>query len=291
MKKYLSHLSAALQWNIPRLDQVFGKENVDKRRNKQIIDFTVDEPGKRCKRTEYIYHSCKYPLPRGAVVKRGGHFIAAPELLFLEFANELDIQKLILLGLQMCSHFPGKASEAITTKLKLKGFLQKSPGFYGHAKAERALKHIENSSNSIMESLLFMALTLPYKLGGYGFSGPSLNHEILLDHKGARQLKQKKCYVDIYYEEFKLAIEYDSFEHHSTPDEQGKDSLRASVLRSQGLDVIQLYTTNLYNKTAFENVAADLSSRLNKRIRIRSSKFQSAHRNLRKLLPTNSREP
>ncbi len=289
MKKYLSHLTAALEWNIPKLDVVFGKEDVDKRRNRQIIDITLVDQHMRSTKSEYIYHSCKKTLPRGAVVKKDDIFIASPELVFLELANELDIQRLILLGLQMCSHSPSNASEGITTKRKLKDFLGKTPGHYGHVKAERAIRFIENGSNSIMESILFMVLTLPYRLGGYGLSGTSFNHEVFLDSNSQRQLEQMRCYIDLYYTRSKIAIEYDSFKHHNTPAEQGKDSLRASALKRQGIDVIQMTTIQLYNEIACEDFVIDLASRLGKRLKHRTSDFQNTHSGLRKLLPSQER--
>ena len=325
MKKYISHLSAACRWPIPYLGDIFGADYMNKYRNGQLVDFTVtgtraeiknvsttnisgthisgtdmsgaDMSGAGMSGTDmsgtdiignitYIGHSCAIPHPRGAVVKADKEWVASPELVFLELAAKIDIHRLILLGLQMCSHPPGKPNSALTTKRKLQALIKKMPGFKGHVNAERAILYIENGSNSIMESLSYMILTLPHSLGGFGLSGASFNHEIVLDSEGRKHLKQKRCFVDLFYKRKNLAIEYDSFAHHSTPSEQGKGLQRSTTLWRQGIDVLQLSPIQIYKKESCTEFAQNLASRLEKRVRIRAKGFPAAHENLRSLLPS-----
>lgn len=285
MRKFLSHYTAACHWNIPYIDHVLDVSELNKRRINQISDITVTKLSMRYNRKNCKMYSYETELPYGALIKCGVNLVASPELLFLQFANILDFHHLILLGLQMCSHPSGRPAEAITTKEKLGAFIKKTTGHRGNLKAKRALKHIENGSASIMESLVFLFLTLPNTQGGYGLCGATFNHEVQLEKEGREQLKQNRCFIDVFYKGVNLAIEYDSHTHHSRPEEQGKDMKKATALERQGFSVINIGTSQLYNKTAFRECSLNIAKRLGKRIRIRTKRFDKAHDELRKLLP------
>lgn len=161
MKEYFSHFSAAIMWDIPYIEAI----PADKNTASSTPHITVAEPNARLRNNMQKVHSCELFLPTGAVIARNGRMVASPELLFLELASKLSFHRLILLGLQLCSHPPGQPSEAITTKRKLKAFLARTSGHRGHRKAGRAVKYIEDGSASIMESIAYMILTLPYSNG------------------------------------------------------------------------------------------------------------------------------
>jgi hypothetical protein len=250
-----------------------------------IADITVSEHNKRFRKNGKLVHSCAIDLPSGAITTRHERVVASPELLFLELASKLSIHRLILLGLQLCSHPPGLPSEAITTTQKLAKFLSKTPGHQGHRKALRALKYLANGSASVMESLAYMVLTLPYSLGGYGLDGAAFNYEIKLNHEARIRLGQSRCFSDLYYRHAKLAVEYDSFAYHSRPLEQGKDVVRSAILERRGIDVMHLGTIQLYDREACKDFAYNLAARLGKRIHIRTRKFDEMHALMRELLP------
>jgi len=281
MKEYLSYFSAAVFWNIPYLEAVLGSE-ID---GTNPVDFTVSERSARSQKKGRIIHLCELPLPAGAVISRNGTMVVSPELLFLQLASKLDIHRHILLGLQLCSHPPGNPVAAITTKQKLKAFLAKTPGHRGHRKALRTIKYIENGSASIMESLVYMILTLPYALGGYGLNGAIFNYEIKLKDEASKRLGQKRCFADLYYKSAKMAVEYESFAFHHSPIDQGKDMVRSAILERQGVEVMRLSTIQLYDQDACMDFAINLASRLGKRIQIRTKKFNQTHALLRTLLP------
>ncbi|HZK02641.1 MAG TPA: hypothetical protein VFC96_07250 [Anaerovoracaceae bacterium] len=221
----------------------------------------------------------------GAIIKAGGENVASPELVFLQLASKLDIHRLILLGMQLCSYPPGEPYLAITTKQKLKIFTKKTRGYCGRRKASRALKYIENGSASIMESLAYMILSLPIALGGYGLKGITLNHEIKLSGEGVNRLGQNRCFIDLYYRSEKIAVEYESYAFHGSPYEQGRDMIRATILGRQGISVMTLSTIQLYDRDACKDFALNLASRLEKRVQIRSKKFNQMHDSIRALLP------
>ncbi len=281
MKEYLSHLSAAIMWDIPYLEAILGNKVIEI----DAPDITVTEPNARLRSNGKKVHSCKLALPTGAVIARNGKTVASPELLFLELANKLSIHRLILLGLQLCSHPPGRPSEAITTKQQLNTFLSKTTGHRGHRKAIRAVKYVENGSASIMESIAYMILTLPYSLGGYGLNGAVFNYEIKLKNDARLRLGQNRCFTDLYYRHAKLAVEYESFAYHSSPSEQGKDVMRSAVLERQGVDVMRLSTIQLYDRDACSDFAYNLAARLGKRIQMNKKSFDDMHALMRALLP------
>jgi len=281
MKEYLSYYSAAIFWNIPYFEAVLGAERAET----SPIDFTVTERSVRSNKKGRMIHLCELALPAGAVVSRNGTMVASPELMFLELASKLNIHRLILLGLQLCSHPPGNTSVAITTKQKLKTFLAKTSGHRGHLKAIRAVKYIEDGSASIMESMAYMILALPYALGGYGLDGAVFNYEIKLKDEAGKRIGQKRCFTDMYYKSAKLAVEYESFAFHKSPSEQGKDVIRSAILDRQGVEVMHLSTVQLYDKEACKDFALNLACRLGKRIQIRTKKFNEMHALLRTLLP------
>ncbi|MDD2216281.1 MAG: hypothetical protein PHR60_03005 [Eubacteriales bacterium] len=282
MARYLSHLSAAAYWNIPYIEAVLGSEIADAK----TVDFTVSKSSERFQKKGCNIHLCEIDLPLGAVVFRDHKMVASPELVFLQLASKLNIHKLILLGLQLCSHPPGKYTDAITTKKKLKAFLAKSSGHRGQSKALRAIKYIEDGSASVMESIAYMILTLPHALGGYGIRGAIFNFEINLKDEAAKRLGQQRCFMDLYYKPMKLAVEYDSFTFHNSPSEQGRDAIRSVILNRHGIDVMHLSTIQIYDRKAFTDFAANLAYRLGKRIEIRTGKFDEMNTLLRALLPS-----
>ncbi len=282
MKSYLSSYSAAFYWNIPYIQTVLGFE-----KNKDLpVYITVPDRKTGHIKGNHVVSTCTVDLPSGALVSKNGEVVASPELVFLQLASKLSVHRHILLGLQLCSHPPGNPTKALTTKRKLTTFLAKTSGHRGHRKSLRAVKYVQDGSASIMESLVYMLLTLPNYLGGFGLGGATFNQEIKLDKKGATRLRQERCLADLYYQSKRLAVEYDSFAFHNSPAEQGRDMMRSAILEKQGINVMHLSTIQLYNKDDFADFAHNLARRLGKRIQIRTGKFYQRNYLLRKLLPS-----
>jgi very-short-patch-repair endonuclease len=281
MDRYISHFTAAKHWEIPYLTEIIRSDDT----KPDCLHFTVDNIKARSKKPNSYFHIYQKNLPKGAVVLNNGALIASPELVFLQLANKLSIHKLILLGLQLCSSPPGKSLESITTKQKLETFIKKSGGHYGKRSALKALKYIENGSASIMESLLFMILTLPNALGGYGLRGATFNYEIKLKDYAGKRLNQQRCFVDLYYKSKKIAVEYDSYAFHNSPKERGQDSVRSAILDRQGIYMMHMNTIQLYGRESCDDFALNLARRLEKRIQIRSVKYEKMNTELRSLLP------
>ncbi len=279
-KSYIGYFSAAEMWDIPYIETVLGS-----RYKNNSNDNTVYDQNKRFSNNKKRSHSCELELPAGATVYHNGKMVASPELLFLQLARYLSIHRLILLGLQLCSHPPGVPSDAITSKQKISMFLEETSGHRGHRNALRAAKYLQNGSASVMESIAYMILTLPHSLGGYGLDGAVFNYEIKLKREAQIRLGQNRCFADLYYRQAKLAVEYESFVYHRSPLQQGKDMMRSAALERQNIGVMHLSTIQLYHYQACKDFAYNLAERLGKRIRIRTKKFNEMHTLLRELLP------
>lgn len=176
MEKYISHYSAACEWNIPHLEYVLNADKIKKIKDNQVFEITVSNPNSKYYKNGYIIQQCELPLPKGAVIKKNGSYVSSPELTFLQLANQLDLHRLVLLGLLMCSHPPGKPDEAISSKRKLESFIKKISSYHGQVNAKRAIKFIENGAASLMECIVFMILALPHSFGEYGLKGIKLRH-------------------------------------------------------------------------------------------------------------------
>lgn len=131
-----------------------------------------------------------------------------------------------------------------------------------------------------------MILTMPNFLGGYGLKGASLNYEVILIGEARKRLNQKRFFVDIYYGKNKIAVEYDSYAHHSNKVELGRDSIRSALIERQGIKTMHMNTAQLYNIKACDDFALNLAKHLGKRIYIRTKKYVDKKALLRNLLPT-----
>ena len=98
MKGYISRFSAAKMWNIPCIEAVIGNEVTES----EITDITVSDHNARFLINGKKVHSTEMRLPNKSIQTLNGIKVSSPELLFLELANKLSIQRLILLGLQLC---------------------------------------------------------------------------------------------------------------------------------------------------------------------------------------------
>lgn len=281
MDRFTSHYTAAKYWGIPHIETILDPERL----NSQTVDFTVATKAKNYTRKDCKIHLCTLDIPKKGVVNCNGNLIASPELVFLQLSSTISLHRLILLGLQLCSFSPGNKGASISSRRKIKNFIGKASGHRGQKKSLRALKHIEDGSASIMESLVYMILTLPNSLGGYGLDGAVLNYRVDLENEAGRRLNQQCCYVDIYYKTEKIAVEYDSFAFHNSPKDQGRDAVRSAILHRHGIEVMHMSTIQLYDTKASDDFAKNLAQKLGRRINVRTKQYEEMRSHLRSLLP------
>ena len=178
------------------------------------------------------------------------------------------------------------------TNLKvIKSFTALMKGVNGQKKALRASRYIADGSASPMETKLFMLLTLPYNLGGYGLPAPELNKRIDIGNvvkRGSERYNKgsgKSYYVcDLFWPKAKFAVEYDSDSYHTGADRIARDSKKRFDLETLGIKLITVTSRQIRNIDEFENIAKLIAKRLHKRLWYKEPKFLMAKRELRDLL-------
>ena len=164
---------------------------------------------------------------------------------------------------------------------------------YGRTDAMRSLRFLIDGSASPMETILTMLLTLPYKLGGYGFPKPQLNYRIEVSDKVTstkiKPTSRPAFYCDLYWPDKKVAVEYDSDEYHSGALRIEKDAIRRNALESVGVRMITVSRRQLTDAAKMREVSEALSRLLSKRLVYAEKEFTSLNAELMgQLLPEDS---
>jgi len=253
-------------------------------------------------------HIFSSETPIGCFMNIGNDLmISSPEFVFLQLANQLTSVELIELGYELCGVYslplPDEKEvpergfftrQQLTSTKKLTAFLDSMPGARGRLRALHALRYLQDGSASPMETKLAMLLTLPYKMGGYGFKMPILNCRIPLP-KAVRKYFTKKYYVcDLYWPDEKVAVEYDSDQYHTASERIANDSNKRNALASIGIRVVSVTRQQLYRNRELESAARTLARHMGRRLFSKKSSFSSNHLKLRSQLlhrPAEGRKP
>jgi len=268
------------------------------------------------KRKTKIFQTRVYtgPIPDGSIVRIGDWLsVCSPEFCFFQMAGELPLVKLIELGFELCgssslaagsepNSIPADEPEygagnpdktlygyqQLTNTKALKTFTKYMAGVRGQKKAYRALRYIADGSASPMETILFMLLTLPHKLGGFELPAPELNKRIDLKttvKQRAKHVSEKTFYIcDLFWPKANLAVEYDSDIYHTGADRIAKDAKKRLDLEARGITPITVTSSQIRNAIEFENLAGALAKKLNKRLRYQGANFSRNNQQLRSLL-------
>lgn len=280
MNAYISYYSALFKWNVQNADLIagFGEEKLE------AIQLTTSLNKIRRMKGYEMHYTDVNKLPPGSISSIDQQSIASPELLFLQMARVLPFERLLLLGLQLCSHPVGQADLALTSTNQLQLFLNQISNVKGIANARRAVPYIKDGAASVVESILYMRLALPNLYGGYGFKDLHFNYELWLSRDDEAKLAKKRLLIDLCIPSKRIAIEYMSNSYHNDSNYR-HDSLRKEVLERMGFHVFWIHTRDLYDPTRFEQVVKLIASCAKHRIRIRNADFDIANKKLHNLLP------
>ena len=249
-------------------------------------------------------------IPEGCIISIGeGLAVSSPEFCFFQMAGELPLVKLIELGLELSGSYSraanseiikGTASEfsngfesmdktmyshqQLTNVKTIKALVVRLEGVGGQKKAGRALRFIADGSASPMETIIFMLLTLPYRLGGYGLPMPVLNKEIHIGKATKRKSRKPTYKCDLFWPKANFAIDYDSDFYHTGADRIAYDSKRRLDLNSIGINAFAVTSRQIRNRIEFEELASFIARKLGKRLRYKNTKFFKASRELRDML-------
>lgn len=235
-------------------------------------------------------------LPSCSCMQSNLHFegdrilVSTPEFCFLQMAAHLPLEQLIALGYELCGTYAKfgdrtfYGAHQLTSPRKLDSFLSRVRGINGLEKAKRALRYVLPNSASPMETILSMLLTLPYSLGGYGIQAPQLNRRIDIPASFRRATSHPFFVCDLYWEDAKLAIEYDSDFAHAGINKTVQDAIRRSILTGLGFLVLSVTNPQIKNERALNQIAYLVAKQTGKRLRYEKNTFLRNQRKLRSLL-------
>ena len=174
-------------------------------------------------------------------------YVASPELLFFQLANKYSIEKLFILGMEICGTYCLNKSEIspfttnlipLTSTYRIRKYLTNlhrlNNNSRGIKKSISVASYLEDNSASPQESNLYIRLCAPRKYGGYGIKGFELNKKIKLSNQAASILGNKTIRPDLCNTTKKIAIEYDSSTFHDNVMQNTKDKLRLDALHNDG---------------------------------------------------------
>lgn len=219
-------------------------------------------------------------IPENAFYRVGSMYVSSPEFVFLQMASKLTLSQLIALGCELCGTYvllpqgnthPSAIDEyptriaPLTNVAALRTFAEKANRAHGKAKALRALNYVVEGSRSPMETMVYMLLCLPPKLGGYGIPKPDMNAEIPLDEEGQAIARRGSCYGDLCWPGASLDVEYHG-EVHVGAAQMKSDVGRELGIEHMGWRVITVTSAQVFDADRFEVVAREVASRLKKRL-------------------------
>lgn len=231
-------------------------------------------------RTESLRSCCHIALPRtlqnNVVAFSESIACTSPELTFHHLCGALPLANALAIGFELCGCYSLASSPdssesflpraPLTSPNLIYAFLENNPHLKKRQTTLKILRYVIANSGSPMETCLVIVLTLPKRLGGYGLPAPLLNHKVVSSgHRGKG--REGAYYIDLFWPDFNLAVEYDSDAHHfSNPAQSRHDSDRRLELRRLGIETIsvtssQMRTTSTLDKTA-EAIASAMGIRL-----------------------------
>lgn len=301
MKAFTSHETALTYWrqHFP-LDSELGRparvakaESCAYRKNDVLecvpetfrvpdapIDVLLFDPADRRLSKQVSCCVWSTPIPAGAFYRVGDMYVSSPEFVFLQMASKVTLRQLVALGCELCGTYvllpqdsthpmslddhPTRVAP-LTDVASIKKFVERAAKAHGRSRALRALRYVIDGSRSPMETMVYMLLCLPPKLGGYGLPKPVMNAEIPLDEEGRLIAQRRSCWGDLCWVEEKLDIEYHGDVH------VGAAQMKSDVGRELGIEhmgwrVITVTSPQVLDVTRFEVVAKEAASHIKKRL-------------------------
>lgn len=244
------------------------------------VDVLVFSPEKRRQSQQVLCHVWGTVLPAGAFYRVGQMYVSSPEFVFLQMAPSLTMAQLIALGCELCGTYvllprgaahPGALDEcprriaSLTSISKLTKFVEHAERAHGRAKALRALRYVVEGSRSPMETMTYLLLCLPPKLGGYGLPKPEMNAAVPLDDETRAIARRRECQGDLCFPDYKLDLEYHGKVH------VGSANMKSDVGRELGIErmgwrVMTVTSPQVMDWEQFEVVAKEVAAHIRKRL-------------------------
>ena len=217
-------------------------------------------------------------LPKGSFREvNKDTYVSSPEFVFLQMARVLDVVSLIELGMELCGTYRREAlggqttydQPALTTPRKLAKFLEEAGQAYGVKVARQALKYVAPNSASPFETIVYLLLCLPRRLGGYALPRPKLNVDIRLGKRGQQHTLRKTSIPDLFWRDANLDLECHG-KVHELAERRYEDSMRRKALERMKVEVVELTYEEIKDSELFRATVQRLAKSLGVRLRPRN---------------------
>lgn len=196
-----------------------------------------------------------------AVRVKQGMFCCGPELAFIQMANLLDEEQLLMLGMELCGRYGinkhGKLFGRMPTCTPdlLSSTAHKLGRVRGKRKALEVAPHVIPGAASPMEAVLALMLAEPPARHGFGIKPPDLNHALPVTGKARAYWDDDFITPDLLWEQEKLVVEYDSDAYHTASGRIARDALRRDVFVELGYRVVTVATKHMHSPRQIERIA------------------------------------
>lgn len=197
-------------------------------------------------------------MPPGSFVRAGQKLCAcSPELCFALLGRGGQVIRLAELGLELCGTYAimpdqsgrSRTCQALTDKKQLSAYVDLLGHRHGLTVARKALRLVAEGSGSLRETSLFLALTAPARLGGYGLRRPELNAKVSIRQRASAVTTPRTCVASQLYRDDrgKKVLAVDSSGLEALPKLQCREALEGD-----GLDVVDITPADTMSMSRLE---------------------------------------
>lgn len=209
----------------------------------------------------FTVHVCSTKLPRQALIKISKSvWVVSPEMLVCQLAAMRDWsdEEIVKVAYELCGTYVLDASwdgltntdSPLTSTERIGRFIEASSPMRGVKRARKLMGLVHDRSNSPMETILAMLLTLPARHGGLGYKGLVMNYPI--------QTSMGRRFVDLAFPSMGVGLEYKGRAYHAI-EAAGRDDRRQNAIVGQGMTVLNVWYEDLaelhLRRRLFEDLA------------------------------------
>ena len=172
------------------------------------LHIAVGSPSERCRVLRCVSHIDRQLGNKGTVWGIAPKLATvSPAMCLAQFAGELPLAQLTELACALSGNyrFASKPEDVVTSAVPLtslremRAFLHAHQQIRGASKALRAIDLAIDHLGSPYETILYLFLCLPRKLGGYGLPKPVANQPIAPKSREAHLVAQHNFYPDLFW--------------------------------------------------------------------------------------------
>lgn len=215
-------------------------------------------------------HLVTQRLPPGSLYRISQDImVVSCEMAFAQCSQDGRSLPQIELALELCGTYGLMTAglpcrydcKPVTSVGRLMDYLQDCVRMPGVRLARRSVSWAIDMMASPRESEIYLYVTLPKGMGGFGFDRPSANVVIPVKGTPAENLTHESFYrVDLVWKDKRVVLEYDGIEEHEKdPSKVAADKERRSVLAALGYTVIVMTKRDLKSKDDLRKKMAQLA--------------------------------